>query len=49
MVILGLMKMLKDFVDKRMKGEKNKGKKALYKVIWIVCTGKACIWIVLHR
>lgn len=41
MIILVLMKMLKDFVDKRMKSVSG-CRKVVYKTIWLVCTGQ-CI------
>ena len=40
MVILVLMKKLKEFVDPKLKTETNKVKKILYKIIWLLCTGK---------
>ena len=40
MVILVLMKKLKEFVDPKLKTETNKVKKILYKIVWLLCTGK---------
>jgi len=40
MVVLVAMKKLKEFIDPKMKTETNKVKKGLYKLIWILCTGR---------
>ena len=39
MVILMLMRKLKEFADAKLKTETNKTKKALYKFMWLLCTG----------
>lgn len=39
LIILMLMKKLKEVVDARMKSSSG-AKKALFKLIWLICTGK---------
>lgn len=41
MVLLVLLKKLKEFIDSKMKTETNKAKKILFKIVWIICTGKS--------
>lgn len=43
MILLMLMKKLKEIVDPKMKTEKRTGMKVLYKIIWLLCTGKCNI------
>jgi len=47
MVLLVLLKKLKEFIDSKMKTETNKAKKILFKIVWIICTARNAVIVIL--